>query len=69
MMSVVSGKDKRITDVYEKDGAVFFKSEEGLLRIIPMAGGMVRVSFSAEGKFDRRQGEDYADYSGLQDPE
>lgn len=25
MMSVVAGKDKRITEVYEKDGAVFFK--------------------------------------------
>jgi alpha-D-xyloside xylohydrolase len=67
MMSVVAGKDKRITEVYEKDGAVFFKSEEGLLRIIPMAGGIVRVSFSAEDEFDRRQGEDYADYSGTID--
>ena len=64
MMDVVAGKDKRITDVYEKDGAVFFKSEEGLLRIIPMFGGIVRVSFSAEGEFDIRQGEDYADHSG-----
>lgn len=64
MMDVVPSKDGKITEIYEKDGKIFLKSESGLLRVIPEEGGIVRISFSVDGEFSDEQGKDYADYSG-----
>ncbi len=64
MMDVIHAKDRSISKVYEKNGAVFMESETGTLRVIPQKGGIVRVSFSCDGEFCEKQGEDFKDYSG-----
>ena len=64
MMDVIVAKSRAITEVYEKNGAVYLKSETGVLRIIPQIGGIFRVSFSFDGEFDAKQGSDYEDYTG-----
>ena len=60
MMNVVLERSGKITEICEKDRAVFFRSEAGTLRITPMQGGIVRVSFSCENEFDQSQGKDFA---------
>lgn len=64
MMDVIPARDRKISKVTEKCGAIFMESEAGVLRIIPQKGGIVRVSFSEDGEFDKVQGADYADFSG-----
>ncbi len=64
MMTVFPAAKRNITDVKTADGAVLLSSEAGTLRLIPMAGGIVRVSFSEKGEFSGEQGAFYADLSG-----
>ncbi|MBE5859822.1 MAG: DUF5110 domain-containing protein [Butyrivibrio sp.] len=59
MLNVLVPKKRNITEYYEKYGVIFFKSDAGLLRVIPIDKGIFRVSFSEDGNFDKRQGEDY----------
>ena len=64
MMDVIPAKSQAITEISQENGAVFLKSETGVLRIIPQIGGIFRVSFSEDGTFGGEQGRDYADFSG-----
>ncbi|WP_026527408.1 glycoside hydrolase family 31 protein [Butyrivibrio sp. VCD2006] len=64
MMDVIPAKSPAITEISQENGAVFLKSETGVLRIIPQIGGIFRVSFSEDGTFGGEQGRDYADFSG-----
>ncbi|WP_408072138.1 TIM-barrel domain-containing protein [Butyrivibrio sp. JL13D10] len=64
MMDVIPAKDRRISKITEKQGAIFMESEAGVLRIIPQKGGIIRVSFSADGEFNKDQGCEYEDFSG-----
>ena len=50
MMDVVPAKDKSISAVNEKDGMIFLKSQEGILRIIPEKGGRI-FAFPKKFKF------------------
>ncbi len=64
MMDVTQPKDTTITKSLRKNGAVFLYSDVGVLRIIPQAGGIIRVSFSCDGEFKEEQGRNYSDFSG-----
>ena len=45
-----------ILEWYEKDGSYYLKSEAGILRILPLTGQSVRVSWTENGSFSKTQG-------------
>ncbi len=57
MLTVIPGKSDRIESVTCNEGEVFLKSEKSTLRLSFYFEDVLRVSYSEDGQFDKRQGE------------
>ena len=58
MLTAVPGKSNRIEKVTFGDNGVFLKSEKSVIKLSFYFEDVVRVSYSENGDFDKRQGED-----------
>lgn len=63
MMDVFLPKKEAIEKVRREKNALFLEQEAGLLRLLPQTDTAVRISWSRDGQFEKRQGEVYADLS------
>lgn len=63
MMDVSLPKKERIEKVRREKNALFLEQETGLIRLWPQTDTAVRISFTQDGTFEKRQGEVYADLS------
>lgn len=56
-------KPETVERVWRERGALFLEQEAGLLRLMPQTDTAVRVSYTQDKKFEKRQGETYVDLS------
>ncbi len=63
MLQAVKRKSRVITEVKREENALFLTSEAGIIRLIPQTERAVRVSFTENRGFGKKQGEEYADLS------
>lgn len=63
MMDVVLPKSETVKKVWREGNALLLEQETGLIRLLPQTDTAVRISWTRDGQFEKRQGEVYADYS------
>ena len=63
MMDVIPQRSETVRKVWQEKNALFLEQETGLLRILPQTHTAVRISWTRDGRFEKRQGEVYADLS------
>lgn len=63
MLEAYKGKTREIKAVFEKNRALFLRSEAGTIRLIPQTDEIVRVSYTEKEQFPDGQGSHIADLS------
>ncbi len=64
VLTVQPRKSREICKVYEKEGCLFLKSENGVIRITPQTPEIIRISYSENGQFCSEQSNHLDDFAG-----
>ena len=63
MLEAASAKKREISNVHREENALYLEQEAGILRIIPQEAGILRISYTENGNFGTKQGEELSDLS------
>lgn len=65
MMNVEKRKKREIKKVYRTGNALFLEQESGTIRIVPQTDDIIRVSYTENGIFTDKQGEEFGNLDGI----
>lgn len=65
MMNVDKRKKRGINKVYRTGNALFLEQESGTIRIVPQTDNIIRVSYTENGIFTDKQGEEFGNLDGI----
>ncbi len=63
MIQPMPRPDARVIDSYRRGNALFIKQKEGIIRIVPQADDIIRVSYTCGGEFNETRNRDISDLS------
>lgn len=64
MLEVKSRKKREINKVYRTEDALFLEQEAGMIRVVPQAPDIIRVSYTENGLFSPEQGKEFESLTG-----